>query len=144
MQALHELSQLELSMQQKAARESSPRTARTSATFLQPTRVQPAGKFSSCLQSPHRRLEGHACCQGPIVETQSTPIGRRCPFQGGGLAPPFLRLTKPREGEINGIQGHRKTELACLLPSSTLFLNVPIDRGSADPLLVKPGTSWKS
>jgi len=35
--------------------------------------------------------------------TQQKPEGAKGPFQAGGQAPPFHRVTKPPEGEFNGI-----------------------------------------
>ena len=54
---------------------------------------------------PTQTPEGHACCQGPSLVTQDTPIGSQGPFQAGGQAPPIHRVTKPRQGEFNGIPG---------------------------------------
>ena len=61
--------------------------------------------FSSCTQGPSRRPEAmaHACCLGPSLVTPSTTVRSRGPFQAGGQAPPFHRVTKSRQGEFHGI-----------------------------------------
>ena len=65
---------------------------------------------------PMQTPEGHACCQGPSLVTQDTPIGSQGPFQAGGQAPPIHRVTKSQQGEFKGIPSHRVGESPLLNP----------------------------
>ena len=55
---------------------------------------------------PTQTPEGHASGRGPSNGNPSTPIGSRGPYQAGGQAPPFHRVTKPRQGEFYAIPRH--------------------------------------
>ena len=47
---------------------------------------------------------------GPSLVTPCTTIRSWGPFQAGGQAPPFHRVTKSRQGEFNGIPSQKRLE----------------------------------
>ena len=109
--AVPTLSQHEFDMQRTAPRESPQEHGQDFGRRPQHSCRPPEGSLQEgrglkfLHPRPTQTPEGHACSQGPSLVTQSTPIGSQGPFQAGGQAPPFHRVTKSRQGESKGIPG---------------------------------------
>ena len=89
-------------------------TARTLAAGLERSGYTTTLKdFSSC--KPGANADARRPCattQDPVMVTQSTPIGSQGLNRAGAQAPPFHRVTKPRQGEFKGIPGLPKKKKA--------------------------------